>query len=58
VGEAFDLTTGDAPGFIATPVPPGAAVSAAAPESSGRNLPENIRRQIDRRAGLGSELIP
>src|SRR5437016_14573462 len=27
VGEAFDPNTSEAPGFIATPVPPGAAVS-------------------------------
>jgi probable HAF family extracellular repeat protein len=57
-GEAFDLNTGDAPGFIATPVPPGAAVSSSASESSKRNLPENVRRRIERRAGLASELIP
>jgi probable HAF family extracellular repeat protein len=58
VGEAFDLNTGDAPGFTATPVPPGAAVSSAAQETPLRNLPEKVRRQIERRTGLGSELIP
>jgi len=59
VGEALDLTTGDAPGFTATPVPSGATGSAAAaPASPQRNLPESVRRQIERRVGLGSELIP
>jgi len=56
VGEALDLNTGDAPGFIATPVPPGAAVSSAI--EGPQNLPENVRRQIERRVGLASELIP
>jgi probable HAF family extracellular repeat protein len=57
VGEAFDPSTGDAPGFFANPVPPGAAVSSAV-QGSQKSLPENVRRQIERRAGLASELIP
>jgi probable HAF family extracellular repeat protein len=54
VGEALDLNTGDTPGFIATPVPPGAAVSAAAAATPHRSLPDNVIRQIER-LGLGSD---
>ncbi|HMF20083.1 MAG TPA: hypothetical protein VKE98_22945, partial [Gemmataceae bacterium] len=57
VGEALNLDTGDSPGFIATQVPPGVGVSPAAERPQG-NLPEIVRRQIGRRAGLGSDLIP
>ncbi len=59
VGEALDLNTGEAPGFIATPVPPGTVVSSSAAQSTPqRGLPENVRRQIERRMGFASELIP
>jgi len=58
VGEAFHPDTLQAPGFIATPVPPGAAVSSAAHATPQGSLPENVRRQIERRLGLASELIP
>ncbi len=52
VGEVFDSNTGDTPGFIATPVPPGAAVSSAV-RATPESLPENVLRQIERRMGLG-----
>ncbi len=55
VGEAFDPNTGESPGFIATPVPPGAAVSSAVHATPQGNLPENVRRQIERRLGLAGE---
>ena len=58
VGEALDLNTGEAPGFIATPVSPGASVSSAAQAPPQRNLPENVRQRIERREGLGSESVP
>ena len=58
VGEAFDLNTGESPGFIATPIPPGAAVSSTVVASPHRSLPESVRRQIERRLGFASELIP
>ena len=62
VGEALDLNTPPGcdpiagtcaePAFIATPVPPGTAVSAtapaAAPAVSQGNLPENVIRLIER----------
>src|SRR6266487_2225589 len=51
VGEVFDFNTGDTPGFIATPVPPGAAVSSAV-RATPQSLPENVLRQIERRMGL------
>jgi len=52
VGEVYDFNTGDTPGFIATPVPPGAAVSSAV-RATPESLPENVLRQIERRMGLG-----
>jgi len=58
VGEALDLNTSEAPGFIATPVPPGAAVSSTVRATAQTGLPENVRQQIERRLGLASELIP
>jgi uncharacterized membrane protein len=58
VGEAFDPNTGESPGFIATPVPPGAAVSLRVRAFRQVDLHENVRRQIERRLGLASELIP
>jgi probable HAF family extracellular repeat protein len=58
VGEALDLNTGEAPAYMATPVPPGAAVSSAAQATSQGSLPESARRQIERRLGFASELIP
>jgi probable HAF family extracellular repeat protein len=60
VGEAFHPDTLEGPGYIATPVPPGtaAAASPAASQAPQGNLPENVRRQIERRLGLASELIP
>jgi probable HAF family extracellular repeat protein len=61
VGEAFHPDTLEGPGYIATPVPPGTAAAAASPAASQApqgNLPENVRRQIERRLGLASELIP
>jgi probable HAF family extracellular repeat protein len=59
VGEALDLDTGEGPGFIATPVPPGTIVSSSAAQSTPQwGLPEHVRRQIERRMGFASELIP
>jgi len=58
VGEALDLDTGEGPGFIATPVPPGTIVSSAVHATPQGTLSENVRRQIDRRMGFASELIP
>lgn len=52
VGEAVDLSTGDQPAYIATPVPPGVAVPSSTPATPQGNLPENVRRQIERRLGL------
>ncbi len=49
VGELYDLNTGDTPGFIATPVPTGDAVSLAVHATPQVNLPENVQRQIERR---------
>lgn len=56
VGEAFDFNTLDAPGFIATPVPPEAAVSSPVHANPQVNLPDNVKRQIERRLGFGGEL--
>jgi len=58
VGEALDLDTGEAPGFLATPVPPGTIVSSAVHATPQGTLPEHVRRQIERRMGFASELIP
>jgi probable HAF family extracellular repeat protein len=58
VGEALDLDTGEAPGFLATPVPPGTMVSSAVHATPQGTLPEHVRRQIERRMGFASELIP
>jgi probable HAF family extracellular repeat protein len=58
VGEAFHTDTLDAPAYIATPVPPGAAVPSAVRENPKGGLPESVRRQIERRLGFASELIP
>jgi probable HAF family extracellular repeat protein len=58
VGEALDLNTGDAPGFIATPVPPGTIVSSSNHATPQGSLPDNVRRQIEWRLGLAGELTP
>jgi len=58
VGEAFHPDTLESPGFIATPVPPGTAVSSAVRPSPQGSLPQNVRRQIERRLGFASELLP
>ena len=58
VGEALDLNTGEGPGFIATPVPPGAIVSPAVHATPQGTVPENVRRQVERRTGFASEFIP
>jgi len=57
VGQAVDLNTGDQPGYIATPVAPGAAVSSSAPATPQGSLPDNVRQKIERRLGFASELI-
>jgi probable HAF family extracellular repeat protein len=64
VGTAFDVNTGASPAFIATPVhredamPSPEADISQVTEVPRRSLPENLRRQIERRAGLASDLIP
>jgi probable HAF family extracellular repeat protein len=59
VGEALDLNTFDAPGFVAIPVLAGSAASSAVRQTPRQgNLPDNVRRQIERRRlgdGLPSE---
>jgi probable HAF family extracellular repeat protein len=58
IGEALDLKTLQAPGYVATPVPAGAAASSAVRETPQGNLPDNVRQRLERRLGLASELIP
>ena len=58
VGGAFDPDTLESPAFIATPVPPGVAVSSAVQATAQGSLPENARRQVERHLGFASELIP
>ncbi len=58
VGEALDLNTGESPGFVATPVPPGTVVSSTVRATTQAGLPENVRQQVERRLGFASELIP
>ncbi len=53
VGEALDLNTGEAPGFTATPVPPGIIVSSRTQATPQGSLPESVRRQIARRLAFG-----
>jgi probable HAF family extracellular repeat protein len=56
VGEALDLNTFHAPGFVATPVPAGSAASSPAFRQNPQgNLPDNVRQQIERRLGLGRD---
>jgi len=56
VGEALDLNTFDAPGFVATPVPAGSANSSSTVRQNPQgNLPEKVRQQIERRLGFGRD---
>ena len=56
VGEALDLNTFDAPGFVATPVPAGSANSSSTVRQNPQgNLPEKVRQQIARRLGFGRD---
>jgi probable HAF family extracellular repeat protein len=55
VGEAFHPDTLESPGFIASPVPTGTAVSPAVHAPPQGSLPENVRRQIERRLGFAEE---
>ena len=56
VGEALDLNTFDAPGFVATPVPAGSANSSTTVRQNPQgNLPEKVRQQIERRLGFGRD---
>jgi probable HAF family extracellular repeat protein len=55
VGEAFHPDTLQSPGFIASPVAPGTAVSPAVHAAPQGSLPENVRRQIERRLGFAEE---
>jgi probable HAF family extracellular repeat protein len=58
VGEALDLNTLDSPGYIATPVPSGAAVSSAVHATPHGSLPANIQRNIEQRLGFAGEFSP
>ena len=56
VGEALDLNTFDAPGFVATPVPAGSANSSSTVRQNPQgNLPGKVRRRIERRQGFGRD---
>jgi probable HAF family extracellular repeat protein len=56
VGEALDLNTFDAPGFVATPVPAGSANSSSTVRQNPQgNLPEKVRQHIERRLGFGRD---
>jgi probable HAF family extracellular repeat protein len=56
VGEALDLNTFDAPGFVATPVPAGSANSSSTVRQNPQgNLPGKVRPQIERRLGFGRD---
>jgi len=48
----------ESPAFLATPVPPGQIVSAIVRQNRSAKLPEQLRKQIGRRLGLASEIIP
>src|SRR5216684_2349455 len=58
VGEARDPNTLDEPGFMATPVPPGAAVPSTVKAAPQGNLSIKAQRQIEQRLGWTGELIP
>lgn len=58
VGEALNTNTGESPAFVATPVPPGQTASQNAPTKGSVRVPETVRKQIEKRLGLASELNP
>ena len=58
VGEARDPNTLDEPAFIATPVPPRAAVSSAVQATLQGSLPANVQRNIEQRLGSAGEFSP
>ena len=60
VGEAFHPDTLEAPAYVATPTDDDDDDDRAPAirETPKGNLPENVRRQIERRLGFASELIP
>ena len=60
VGEAFHPDTLEAPAYVATPIhdDDDDDRSHAVRETPKGSLPENVRRQIERRLGFASELIP
>ena len=58
VGEAVDLNTGHGPGYVATPVPPGTAVSSTVHATPPGSLPAKVQRQIEQRLGSTGELTP
>ena len=58
VGEALNVDTLESPAFLATPVPPGQTRSSNVQQNRSRDLPDQLRKQIERRLGLASELIP
>ncbi len=51
VGQAFHPDTLEAPGFVATPVPAADTASSTVRETPKGTLPENVRKQIERRLG-------
>jgi probable HAF family extracellular repeat protein len=58
VGEALIVDTMESPAFLATPVPPGQIVSSIVRQNRSVKLPDQLRKQIGRRLGLASEIIP
>jgi len=58
VGEALNTDTLESPAFIATPVPPGERDAASAASDRNVRVPDSVRRHLEQRLGLASELIP
>jgi probable HAF family extracellular repeat protein len=58
VGEALNTDTLESPAFVATPVPPGQTVPQRTRSNRSGQIPEPVRKQIEKRLGLAFELIP
>jgi probable HAF family extracellular repeat protein len=58
VGEALNTETLESPAFIASPVSPGRMASLNAQSNRNIRVSERVRKQIEQRLGLASELIP
>jgi probable HAF family extracellular repeat protein len=56
VGEAFDPNTLESPAYVATPTDGDADRSHAVRATPKGNLPDNVRRRIERRLGFAGEL--